>query len=149
VVKFEQHVKIDAPTDTVWAILKDPATWPLWFTEIGQLTNLSGVQTGGTFQYKNGDDTAAGSIAHVDEEQGIITVMTQEGSVPVTHSFDVDRRGGLFGLGAGGSNLTYRMEYDPPGGMLSDFVASGNPADLLKLKKTLDRIKSLAEKQAG
>jgi hypothetical protein len=148
-VKFEQRVKISAPVDTVWGILKNPSTWPLWFTEIGQLTNLSGVETGGTFQYKSGDEMAAGSIVHVDEEQGVIKVVTQEGSVPVTHSFDVDRRGGIFGLGGDNSQLTYLMEYDPPGGVLSDFVASGNPADLLKLKKTLDRIKDLAEKQAG
>lgn len=147
--KFEQRIKISAPVDTVWAILKDPNTWPLWFTEIGQLTNLSGVQTGSTFQYKSGDDMAAGSIVHVDEEQGIIKVMTQEGSVPVTHSFDVDRRSGIFGIGGNDSQVVYVMEYDPPGGMLSDFIASGNPADLLKLKKTLERIKDLAEKQAG
>lgn len=147
-VKFEQHVKINASIDTVWNILKDPATWPLWFTEIGQLTNLSGVQTGSTFQYKNGDAMAAGSIAQVDEEQGVITVLTQEGTTPVTHSFDVDRRRGMFGLGGNDSQLTYRMEYDPPGGALSDFIASGNPSDLLKVKKTLDRIKDLAEKQS-
>lgn len=148
-VKFEQNVKISAPVDTVWGILKNPNTWPLWFAEIGQITNLSGVQTGSTFQYTHGNDMAAGSIVQVDEERGVIKVMTQEGSVPVTHSFDADRRGGLFGIGGGGSQLTYTMEYDPPGGMLSDFVASGNPADLLKVKKTLDRIKDLAEKQAG
>lgn len=148
-VKFEQHIKINAPVDTVWGILKNPSTWPLWFTEIGQITNLSGVQTGATFQYKSGEDMAAGSIVHVDEEQGVIKVMTQEGSVPVTHSFDVDRRGGIFGIGGNDSQLKYMMEYDPPGGMLSDFVVSGNPADLLKLKKTLERVKDLAEKQAG
>ncbi|HHY48726.1 MAG TPA: SRPBCC family protein [Alphaproteobacteria bacterium] len=148
-VKFEQNVKISAPVDTVWEILKNPNTWPLWFTEIGQITNLTSVQTGGTFQYKSGADMAAGSIVHVDEERGVIKVMTQEKGVPATHSFDVDRRGGLFGIGGSGSQLTYTMEYDPPGGMLGDFVASGNPADLLKVKKTLERIKDLAEKQAG
>ena len=29
-VKFEQNVKISAPVDTVWEILKNPSTWPLW-----------------------------------------------------------------------------------------------------------------------
>jgi hypothetical protein len=148
-VKFEQQIKIDAPVDTVWSILKNPNTWPLWFTEIGQITNLSAVENGGTFQYKSGDDMAAGSIAHVDEERGIIKVVVQEGSVPATHTFDVDRRGGLFGFGGNDSRLTYTMEYDPPGGMIGDFIAGGNPADLLKLKKTLERVRDLAEDQAG
>jgi len=37
------------------------------------------------------------------------------------------------------------MEYDPPGGLIADFIAGGNPKDILKVKHALEKVKGLAE----
>lgn len=147
IVKFEQHTDIDAPVETVWSILSDPNKWPLWFPGVEQVANISAVESGGTFQWQQGGATGSGTIAHVGDSE--IQVVTQMGSSQVTHTFGVSRHGGLFGLGGHDTRLNYRMEYDPPGGLIGDFVASGNPVDTLKVKHTLEKVKELAEGQAG
>jgi hypothetical protein len=40
------------------------------------------------------------------------------------------------------------MEYDPPGGMVGDFVMGSNPVDSMKVKQTLDKVKGLAVMRA-
>jgi uncharacterized protein YndB with AHSA1/START domain len=146
-VKFEQHIKIDAPNDVVWSVLTDPNKWPLWFPAMEQVTGFTGVKSGATFQFKHDDTVGTGAISNVDEAAGKILVVTQDGGHEVTHLFDIDRSG-FFGMGSD-SKLTYVMEYDPPGGFLGDFVAGSNPADLLKVKHTLEKVRDLAEGQAG
>jgi hypothetical protein len=37
------------------------------------------------------------------------------------------------------------MEYDPPGGAITDFIAGGNPMDMMKVKKALERVRDLAQ----
>jgi hypothetical protein len=37
------------------------------------------------------------------------------------------------------------MEYDPPGGFVTDFVVGGNPKDMMKVKGVVEAIKKLAE----
>jgi carbon monoxide dehydrogenase subunit G len=144
-VKFDQHIDIDAPAATVWSALIDPNTWPLWMPEVEQVSNVSAVDSGGTFQFQGGGETHSGSIALVDAASYRIKIVTQTGSVPVTHTFDVDRSGGFLGVGGNDSRLKYTMEYDPPGGFLSDFVAGGNPKDMLKVKHTLEKVRDLTE----
>jgi uncharacterized protein YndB with AHSA1/START domain len=142
---FKQHIDINAPVDNVWSILMNPSQWPLWFPGITGLSNLSAVQTGATFQWQDGDKTGSGSIAAVDENRGLIHVITSEGDAQISHTFDLDRAGGFLGLGGNHTRLTYQREYDTPGGFLGEFVAGGNPADLLKVKHTLEKVKQLAE----
>jgi uncharacterized protein YndB with AHSA1/START domain len=144
-VKFDQHIDIDAPPDTVWGIITDPNTWARWFPDMEQLTNVSAVESGGTFQWSSGGEAGTGSIASLDPAADRLKVFTQLGESQVTHTFDVDRSGGFLGLGGNDARLRYTMEYDPPGGFLSDFVAGGNPKDLLKVKQTLEKVKALAE----
>lgn len=146
-VKFEQHIKINAPNAVVWSVLTDPNKWPLWFPQIEQVMGFSGVSSGATFQFKHGESLGTGAISNVDEAAGKLLVVTQDGGHEVTHLFDIDRSG-LFGMGSD-SKLTYVQEYDPPGGFLGDFVAGGNPADLIKVKHTLEKVRDLAEGQAG
>lgn len=148
-VKFEQRIDINAPMETIWSILSDPNTWPLWFPEVEQVTNLRAVESGATFQWQKGGDAGSGSIVHVDDDSLRIKVVTQMGSDQVTHTFDVDRAGGLFGIGGNDARLKYAMEYDPPGGIIGDFIAGGNPADQLRVKQTLEKVRHLAEGQAG
>lgn len=144
-VKFDQHIGIDATMDHVWSILTDPNKWPLWFPGMEEVTNFTGVADGSTFQFKQDDHVGTGSIVDVDEGNRRIKVVTQAGGSQVTHTFDVDRAGGVFGIGGNDARLRYTMEYDPPGGFIGDFIASGNPADMLKVKHVLEKVKDLAE----
>jgi len=143
--RFEQRMEIDAPVEKVWGILTNSATWDQWFPDVDRVTGLSTIQDGATFQWQSGNDSGSGSIAAVDENRGLIKVVTSEGGKQITHIFDLDRSGGLFGLGGGDTRLTYHREYDTAGGFLGEFVAGGNPADLLKVKHTLEKVKRLAE----
>ena len=146
-VKFDQHIDIDAPADTVWATLIDTATWPQWLPDVEQVSNVGAVAAGGTFQFQSGGATGSGSITLVDEANYRIKIVTQAGAVPETHTFDVDRSGGFLGMGGNDARLKYTLEYDPPGGFLSDFVVGGNPKDMLKVKHTLEKVKGLAERR--
>ncbi|HNP87101.1 MAG: SRPBCC family protein [Chloroflexi bacterium SZAS-1] len=147
IVKFEQHTDIDAPVETVWALITDPARWPLWFPDMSQAPSLSALQSGGSFTWQDGSENGTGSIVHLGDSD--LQVVTHVGDKQVTHTFTVGRHGGLFGVGGHDTRLTYRMEYDPPGSLLGDFIASGNPVDALKVKHTLGKVKELAEGQAG
>ncbi len=141
-VRFDQHIDIDAPPDRVWSVLTNPGTWPMWFPDVEGLSNLTAVSQGATFSYGSGGH---GSVVAVEESTMRLKVVTQDGPVPVSHTFDIDRAGGFLGVGANDSRLRYTLEYDPPGGFLSDFVAGGNPKDMLKVKHTLEKIKNLSE----
>lgn len=147
-VKFAQHVDIDAPPNVVWAILADAEKWPLWFEGMQQVTGLSAPQSGANFSWQKGGEQGTGTVLAMDEGKMIIALATREGDAEHSHTFDVDRSGGFFGVGANDSRLRYTLEYDPPGGMFGDFVAGGNPADMLYVKGTLHKIKDLAERMA-
>jgi hypothetical protein len=96
----------------------------------------------------SGGETGSGSIVSADASAGHLQVITQLGDSQVTHTFDLDRPGGFLRLGGDDTRLRYTMEYDPPGGFLGDFVAGGNPKDLIKVKQTLEKVKGLAEGRA-
>ena len=144
-VKFERHVDIDAPVERVWAILTDPTTWPDWFPGIDEVMDLGSVAPGSAFRWRDGDNTGQGSIDSIDAAKNRLKVLTQGESSPVTHTFDVDRAGGVLGVGGHAARLTYTMEYDPPGGAITDFLLGGNPLDQLKVKHALDRVSTLAK----
>jgi carbon monoxide dehydrogenase subunit G len=143
-VKFDQRIEIDAPAERVWAIITDPTTWPQWFPEIDEVTEVGAVEAGGDFRWRHGDDTGMGSIADVDATANRLKIVTQKGNSPTTHTFDVDRAGGMLGRGGNDARLRYTLEYDPPGGMLGDFIAGGNPMDTLKVKQALEKVRNLA-----
>jgi uncharacterized protein YndB with AHSA1/START domain len=147
-VKFQQHVTVDAPVETVWSILTDPSTWPLWFPDAERIENLGAVRAGAAFTWHKGQETGAGSIVRVEQPRQM-SVVTTGGGPAVTHSFEVGRAGGVMGVGGSDSRLEYTMEYDPPGGFIADFVAGGNPRDQVKVKGTLDKLKTLAEAKTG
>ena len=145
---FEQHADINAPVDLVWSILANPAQWPLWFPGIEGVTNLSTVDTGATFQFQSGGATNVGTITRVDPNQRL-EVTTQHGGHQANHTFQLAHHGGLFGIGGSGTQLDYTFTYSVPGGIIGNFIASGNPVDTLKVKHTLDKVKQLAESEAG
>lgn len=144
--KFEQRVKINAPIETVWAILHNPSTWSNWFPDADLISGLSTLAPGSTFQFQHGSKTGTAVIDRVDEGQGLIRVTTTADGKQETHTFDIDRKGGFLGMG-NDSELKYTLEYDA-GGMLGEFVAGGNPGDSRQVKNTLGRLKDLAERQS-
>jgi uncharacterized protein YndB with AHSA1/START domain len=142
---FNQHTKIDAPVDKVWAILTNPATWEQWFPDVDRVTNLGAVAADTTFEWQHGDETGSGTIVEVDNDRGLIKVVISHEGKQTTHTFDLDRAGGFFGLGGNDTRIEYKREYDAPGGFIGEFVTGGNPADALKVKHTLEKVKNLAE----
>ena len=79
-VKFEQHVDVGAPVEVVWSVLADPNKWPLWFPDMEQVSNVSAVQSGGTFQWQKGGAAGSGAIVCVEEGREI-QVVTQAGAL--------------------------------------------------------------------
>jgi uncharacterized protein YndB with AHSA1/START domain len=142
---FDQHMKINAPVDKVWAILTNPATWGQWFPNVDQVTSLGAVAADTTFQWQHGNETGSGTIVAVDNDRGLLKVVTSHDGHQVTHTFDLDRAGGLFGLGGNDTRLDYKREYHTAGGAIGEFIAGGNPVDALALKQTLEKVKNLAE----
>jgi carbon monoxide dehydrogenase subunit G len=144
-VKFDQTIGIDAPLDQVWAVLTDPTSWSDWLPDVDDVTGLGSVEEGGSFQWRAGSDEGQGTISEVNPSANRLKIVTQGSGGPVTHTFDVDRAGGAFGLGGQDARLRYTMEYDPPGGAITDFIAGGNPMDMMKVKKALERVRDLAQ----
>jgi carbon monoxide dehydrogenase subunit G len=142
---FNQHTKINAPVDKVWAILTNPATWGQWFPDVDQVISLGAVTADTTFQWQHGNETGSGTIVAVDNDRGLLRVVISHADQLVTHTFDLDRAGGLFGLGGDDTRLDYKREYDAPGGFLGEFISGGNPADALAVKQTLEKVRHLAE----
>lgn len=110
-----------------------------------QVTSLSAVAAETTFRWQHGNETGSGTIVDVDNERGLLKVVTSYDGHQVTHTFDLDRAGGLFGFGGDDTRLEYRQEYDAPGGFIGEFISGGNPADALKVKQTLEKVRRLAE----
>jgi uncharacterized membrane protein len=144
-VKFAQHVDIDAPPEQVWALLCDTSKWPLWIEQLEKVGGIAEVQRGTTFEWRDGDDHGTGVVTTLDPGAMVLGLEIRVGDDQRTHTFDIDRSGGFLGFGANDSRVRYTYEYDPPGGILGDFVAGGNPADSLRVKNTLQRFKQLAE----
>lgn len=141
---FERSIKIDAPMEKVWSMLTNAQTWESWFPDVERITNLSGVSEGATFDWQEGAKSGRGTITQVDTNRGLIKVVLSDGNRDVSHTFDLDQAGGFFGIGGDDTSVKYRREYDAAGGFLGEFVAGGNPADSLDVKRTLDKIKQLA-----
>ena len=144
--RFDQSIDINAPVDIVWSTLTNPGQWPLWFPDVQGVSGLSVAQTGAAFQWQSGGHTGTGSIVRV-EPQHILKVVTAMEGHQATHTFEVNRQGGLFG--GNGTRLQYVLEFKTAGGLIGEFVAGGNPADLLKVKNAVNKVHGLAEREAG
>jgi uncharacterized protein YndB with AHSA1/START domain len=144
--KFEQSVNIGASVDTVWSILESPEQWPQWLPGVEGVTGFAGMQAGSKFRFEAGGQAGTGSVIRVEPKR-VLRIVTETGGHEATHSFDLGQRG-VFG-GSGKSRLRYTLEYKAVGGALGEFVAGGNPADMIKAKNTVTRVKELAEREAG
>ncbi|MDZ4720624.1 MAG: SRPBCC family protein [Roseiflexaceae bacterium] len=142
---FEQHVTIDASIEQVWALMINPQSWGQWFPDADQITGLESITQGATFQWQEGTESGTASITEVDTDRGLIKVVTTKDSQQTTHTFDLDKAGGFFGIGANDTKLLYKREYHAQGGIIGEFVAGGNPMDARDVKQTIEKIKRLAQ----
>jgi len=43
-VNREQHIEIDAPADTVWAVFSDVVRWPEWTASVNRVVPIDGPE---------------------------------------------------------------------------------------------------------
>lgn len=147
--KFERQVEIEAPVEQVWAIMTNPQQWPLWFPGIEAVSAVTGVTAGSTFQWQDEGRTGTGTIISIEPEQRL-EVMTQMEDDKDSHVFELKANRGFLGLGgSSGCTVEYTLDTMMGGGILSQFLAGGNPKDMLRVKTALDHLKNLAEGKAG
>ncbi|WP_129671851.1 SRPBCC family protein [Candidatus Chloroploca sp. Khr17] len=144
-VSFNQHVDIDAPGPQVWELVCDPAKWPLWIEQMEEVDGIGSLAPGAAFAWRHGDERGSGAVIELDAGRFVLKLATRIGDDERTHTFDVDKSGGFLGIGGNDARVRYTYSFDPPGGMLGDFVVGGNPADSLRVKNTLHKLKQLAE----
>jgi uncharacterized protein YndB with AHSA1/START domain len=145
--RFDQAIEIEAPAESVWSVLTDAGQWQLWFPDVETVSNLGAVQPGSTFQWQSAGKTGTGRIVRATPNE-ILEVSTEIGGNQASHTFQVNRSGGLLS-GGKDTRLQYTFEYRTAGGLVGEFVAGGNPADLTKVKNTVNKVKGLAERAAG
>jgi uncharacterized protein YndB with AHSA1/START domain len=143
--KFEHAEDIRASVEAVWAILANPSSWPEWFPGVEAVSAPTEIVPKAQFQWQSGGHTGSGSFSEV-EPQRLLRIFLQMGDHKAEHTFQLSPHGGLLGVGGADSHLLYRLEYHAPGGPVGEFVAGGNPADLLKAKRTVEAVKEIAER---
>jgi uncharacterized protein YndB with AHSA1/START domain len=147
--KFERTIEIEAPVEQVWAIMTNPAQWPQWFPGIEAVSNLGTLREGAAFQWQDEDRTGTGTIVRLEPNERL-EVLTQMGDDKDSHLFELRPDRGFLGLGASsGCKVEYTLDTMMSGGILAQFVAGGNPMDVLRVKNALENLKQLAEGQSG
>lgn len=142
--KFEREVEIDAPIEKVWDVLTDPKTWPQWFPGIEEVTNVSSIAENSQFEWKDEERTGGGTIVKYEPPKRL-EIMTQMGDDRDSHVFKLKKSGGLLGLAKDETKITYVLDTMMGGGIISNFVAGGNPKDTLRVKKAVHALRRTVE----
>jgi uncharacterized protein YndB with AHSA1/START domain len=142
--KFERTVEIDAPVETVWKVLTNPEYWPQWFPGVDHVADLSPFRKGASFGWTSEGRQGHATIVNM-EPMKRLEIMTQVGDDQDAHIFELRPSGGFFGLRADECKVEYTLDTLMGGGILSNFVAGGNPGDMLRVKKTLHLLRRLVE----
>ena len=96
------------------------------------------------FEFTNEKGTGRGVIVKMEPLRKL-EIVTQIGNDKDKHEFELKPSGGFFGLSADECKVNYELDTLMGGGILGNFVAGGNPADALKVKKTLHTLRKLVE----
>jgi hypothetical protein len=142
--KFEREVEINAQVEKVWQVITDPNHWPQWFPGIDSVSNVTSINPGGTFEYVSKGQAGQGTIAKMDPMTRL-EIRTQLGNDKDAHVFVLKPSGGFFGMGADECKLVYKLDTLMGGGLLGNFIAGGNPADMLRVKNTTNLLRKLVE----
>ena len=74
-----------------------------------------------------------------------LKITTQLGNDKDSHVFNLQPAGGFLGLGGSKSKLAYTLDTLMGGGIISNFLAGGNPKDMLRVKNVMNQLKKLIE----
>ncbi len=142
--KFEREVEIDAPVEKVWDVLTNPKTWSQWFPGIKEVSDLSSVSDNKKFNWKDEERTGQGKIVKLEPERRL-EIETQMEDDRDLHVFILKPSGGILGLAKDETKVTYVLDTLMGGGILSNFVAGGNPKDTLRVKKAVHALRRTVE----
>lgn len=142
--KFEREVEIDAPVEKVWDVLTNPKTWPQWFPGIEEVSNVSTISENGQFNWKDEGRTGRGTIVKYERESRL-EIETQMEDDRDLHVFILKPSGGFLGLAKDETKVTYVLDTLMGGGIISDFVAGGNPKDTIRVKKSVHALRKTVE----
>jgi len=142
--KFEREVEIDAPVEKVWEVLINPEYWAQWFPGVESVSNVTSVSKGGTFEWTDEGRTGRGTIVNIETKKRL-EILTQMGDDKDSHVFKLKPSGGFFGLSEDECKIEYTLDTLMGGGILGNFVAGGNPKDLLRVKKAMNLLRKLVE----
>ena len=142
--KFERQVEIDAPVQKVWEILTNPAHWPKWFPGVDTVSKVTSISEGGTFEWTDEGKTGRGTIVKMEPLRRL-EIRTQIGDDKDSHVFELRPAGGFLGLGADECKVEYTLDTLMGGGILSNFVAGGNPKDMMRVKKSMHMFRKVVE----
>jgi uncharacterized protein YndB with AHSA1/START domain len=142
--KFEREVEIDAPVGKVWQVMTDPKHWSQWFPGVDSVSNATSSSAGGTFEWVADGKTGRATITSLDPMKRL-EIMTQMGDDRDAHVFELKPSGGFLGMNADECKVKYTLDTLMGGGMLSNFVAGGNPKDSMRVTKAMNRLRKLVE----
>lgn len=142
--KFEREVEIDAPVEKVWEVLINPSFWPQWFPGVESVSNVTSVSKGGSFEWTDEGKNGRGKIVQF-EPMKRLEILTQIGDDQDSHVFKLRSSGGFFGMSDDECKIEYTLDTLMGGGILSDFVAGGNPKDALRVKKAMNLFRKVVE----
>ena len=142
--KFEREVEIDAPVEKVWDVLTNPRTWPDWFPGIEEVSNITTISENSGFNWMDEGRTGQGKIVKL-EPQERLEVETKMEDDRDLHVFILKPSGGFLGLAKDETKVTYVLDTLMGGGIISNFVAGGNPKDTLRVKKAVHALRRIVE----
>lgn len=142
--KFEREVEIDAPIEKVWAVLTDPRHWPDWLPGVDEVTSVTSIGEKGQFKWAAEEKDGVGEIV-VFEPNKRLKIVTQVEKDKDSHEFKLKSSGGFLGLGADECKVEYQLDTMMGGGIITNFVAGGNPKDALRVKKAMHNFRRLVE----
>jgi len=142
--KFEREVEIDAPVEKVWEILTNPTLWPKWFPGIDAISESPALSENTTFEWTKDAQTGTCTIVKMVPMK-LLEIRTQLGNDKDAHVFKLRPSGGLFGLTDDECKVEYTLDTLMGGGILGNFVAGGNPKDMLRVKKAMLTFRKMVE----
>lgn len=139
--KFEREVEIDAPVEKVWQVMTDLQYLNQWFPGVDTVTSSV---PGRSFEWISDGRTGTGAIVSAEVNKRL-EITTQIGDDKDLHVFELKPSGGFLGLNADECKVTYTLDTLMGGGILTNFIAGGNPIDSRRVVKAMNRLRKLVE----
>ena len=115
-MRIERQCQIEAPREEIWALVSDPSTYPRLLHGITRFEHLNDVERGAGARYRMlmrvGSADVGGVVEVVDYDE--------PADIAWTSITGIDQRGRwrLRDTRNGGTNVTLRLSYGSPGGLI-------------------------------